>query len=424
MGMKEWLSNCDKNSNGDKQGMQSDPQVTDTKKNGLRTGLIVSIAVILAVAVFSFYGKFATASSNDKSDKKDQKPPTPVSAVAAKTADVKVYLGGLGSVTPSNSVTVRSRVDGQIMDILFKEGQMVKKGDLLAQIDPRPFEVQLAQAEGQMMRDNELLGNAKTDLERYRILWKQDSVPRQQLDTQEALVRQYEAALKIDQGLVDNAKLQITYSKITSPITGRTGLRLVDSGNMVRASDSTGIVVITQLQPANVIFSLPEDSLPQVLEKINAGEKLAVEALDREQNKKLATGILLTVDNQIDPSTGTVKLKAVFQNEKNELFPNQFVNARLLVDIRHDSIVVPSSAIQRNPQGAFVYVVKDNTAVETRTVIPGVNQGNDTSVTSGLSENEVVVVDGTERLKDGSKVEIRSETKEKGSGASPRKQDK
>jgi multidrug efflux system membrane fusion protein len=279
----------------------------------------------------------------------------------------------------------------------------------LAQIDPRPFEVQLIQAEGQMARDQAQLKNAQLDLERYKGLYQQGFVPKQQLDTQEAMVRQMEGVVKADQGQIDNAKLQLAYSRITAPISGRVGLRLVDQGNMVRANDSNGLLVITQLTPISVVFTIPEDNLPVVMERLRAGEQLKVDAYDREQKHKLATGTLLTVDNQIDPSTGTVRLKALFPNDDGALFPNQFVNARLLLEVKHGATLVPSAAVQRGSKGTFVYLVKEDRTVTVRPVVVGATQGEDTSIVSGLSPSEQVVVDGTEKLREGSKVDIRNE---------------
>ena len=334
----------------------------------------------------------------------------PVVAKAARKGDMAVYITGLGTVTPVYTVTVRTRVDGQLMEVLFREGQMVERGDVLATIDPRPFEVQLTQAEGQMARDQALLKNAQLDVQRYRVLWEQDSIPKQQLDTQEALVRQYEGAVKTDQGQIDNAKLQLIYCRITAPISGRIGLRLVDPGNIVHAADVNGLFVITQLQPMTVIFPIAEDSLPQVLRKLNSGGQLPVEAYDREQKTRLATGSLLTMDNQIDPTTGTVKLKATFPNKGNELFPSQFVNARLLVEVKHDATLIPSSAIQRGPQGTFVYVVKADRTVGVRAVSVGDIQGGEASIASGLSPGELAVTDGTDRLREGSRVELKGQS--------------
>ena len=335
----------------------------------------------------------------------DASRPMPVTAVPAKASDVGVYLKGLGSVTPIATVTVRTRIDGQLMKLLFREGQVVRAGDLLAEIDPRTYEAQLQQAEGQMARDRALLANAVIDRERYRVLFGQDSIAKQQLDTQEALVRQYEGTVKVDQAAIDTAKLQLTYCRITAPISGRLGLRLVDPGNIVRAGDANGLVVITQLQPIGVVFTIPEDNLPPVMQKLRAGEKLTVDAYDRSDSVKLASGTLLTVDNQIDPATGTVKLKAQFANEENSLFPNQFANVRMLIDVKRNATQVPGAAIQRGTPGTFVYVVKADNTVTVRVVKPGPTQGDKVSIEEGLAPGERVVVDGTDKLREGAKVE-------------------
>jgi membrane fusion protein, multidrug efflux system len=330
----------------------------------------------------------------------------PVVVSQVKRGSMNIYLDGLGNVTAFYTVTLKTRVDGEIMRVAFEEGQLVNKGDLLIEIDPRPFQVQLEQAQGQLVKDQATLSNARLDLDRYKGLYADDAIPKQQLDTQVAMVDQLQGVIQSDQSQIDNAKLQLVYSKITAPITGRIGLRLVDPGNIVHATDTTGLAVITQLQPIAVIFTIAEDHLPQVMKRMNAGQKLAVEAWDRDNQHKIATGSLLTIDNQIDQSTGTVRFKAVFDNADLSLFPNQFVNARLLIDTRNGALIAPSAAIQRSPDNTFIYVVNPNNTVEARNIVAGPEEGDQTIIEQGLHGGEQVVIDGIDKLQPGSRVSI------------------
>jgi multidrug efflux system membrane fusion protein len=328
----------------------------------------------------------------------------PVVVATAQRGDLPVYFNGLGTVTAFNTVTVHSRVDGQITKINFQEGQFVRQGDDLLDIDSRPFQVQLEQAEGQLAKDQAQLRDIQVNYERFQLLYKEGVIPKQQLDTQGAQVGQFEGSIKADQGAIDSAKLQIVYSHVTAPISGRIGLRLVDIGNIVHASDTNGLLVITQLQPIAVIFSLPQDQLPQVATKLRNGGQLIVDAYDRDDTSKIESGKLLTFDNQIDTTTGTYKLKAIFNNDRNLLFANQFVNVHLLADVKKNLVIVPAPAIQRGPQGTYVYVVgKDNT-VKIQSVTVAQSTANSVGVGTGLNAGDVVVVDGQDKLQDGGQV--------------------
>jgi multidrug efflux system membrane fusion protein len=384
--------------NGESAAPPQEPQ--RNRRSWWRRLLVTLVILVLGIVILEhFLGKGKPAQANAT-------PPVPVVVATARIGDLPIYLNGLGSVTPLYTVTVRTRVDGELFSVPVREGQMVAAGDLIAEIDPRPFQVQLLQAEGQKERDEAILANAKLDLERYRILYTQNAVPKQQLDTQVALVNQYEAIVKSDEGVVESVKLNLIYCRITSPINGRIGLRNVDPGNIVHAADQNGLAVLTELQPIAVIFNIAQDNIPQVIGKLRAGQILVVEAWDSDFTTKIATGELLTIDNLVDPNTGTVRFKATFPNRDNALFPNQFVNARLLVDVKRKTVLVPTGAVQRGPQTSFVFVVGTDNTVEMRNVVVGPIEKDTASIDRGLSAGEVVVTQGVDKLQQGTRVTV------------------
>jgi multidrug efflux system membrane fusion protein len=364
-----------------------------------RRWLLCAVLALFAVSAWSYLGMGGAKRAGGDGEGR----PIPVTIAAASTGNLNIFLSGLGTVTPANTVLVKSRVDGQLLRVHFQEGQQVRAGALLAEIDPRPFEVQLTQAQGQLARDMALLQNAQIDLERYRTLWSQDSIAKQQVDAQAALVRQYQGVVEADRGQVEDAKLQLVYAKVTAPISGRVGLRQVDPGNIVSSTDS--LVLITQTQPIAVIFTLPEDNLPKIVERLRAKASIPVDAYDRQQKIKLAAGTLLTVDNQIDTTTGTVKLKAQFRNDDGALFPNQFVNVRMLVDTLRNVTLVPVAAVQRGSQGNFVYLVQSDRKVRLQQVRLGDTENDQVVVLGGLRPGDQVVLEGIDKLREGATVE-------------------
>jgi len=359
------------------------------------------VLILLIGVGFVFY---RLRSSSEAASKKESGNQTvSVGVVSVQQRDVPYYLTGLGTVTPYNTVTLHTRVDGQIMQVFFKEGQFVHEGDVLIQIDPRPYQVALDQAEGQLAKDQASQNDAKVDLNRYQTLWQDGVVARQQLDTQQATVGQYEGAIKSDVAQINSAKLNLVYCRITSPINGRVGLRLVDPGNIVHATDTTGMLVITQVQPIAVDFTLPEENLPEVVSEMRS-RQLAVSAYNSDNKTKLGDGKLLTLDNEIDTTTGTIKLKSEFANANLSLWPNQFVNTRLFLSVKKNAVVVPSATIQTGAQGSFVYVIGSDNKAEVRPVQVDFNEGNISVIRQGLKPGEVVVVDGADKLQQGSAV--------------------
>jgi len=389
----------------------SDLSSSSKRRPWLWTGAI--LAVSLAGAGLYFH--HSEAAPDTKAERgggkgrrffEQQDAPAVVAIQSAGSGDFPVYLNALGTVTALRTVTVKPRVDGELVKVAFSEGQMVKAGDLLAEIDPRPFQVQLQQAQGQLTRDQALLKNAELDHARYETLLAQDSIAAQQTVTQASQVKQYQGNVEMDQAMVDSAKLQLGYAKLTAPISGRAGLRQIDQGNIVHANDANGLVVITQLQPISVVFTLAEDQLPEVVKRYRNGQNITVEAYDRGGKLKLAEGKLTALDNQIDPTTGTIKLKAQFDNQEQTLFANQFVNVRMHLDTLHGVTQIPSAALQHDTQGAFVYVVDAENIAHLRRVEPGPSEGEKVAIETNLAAGEQLILTGIDRVKDGAVVDV------------------
>jgi multidrug efflux system membrane fusion protein len=388
------------------------------KRRGLIKWLVV---LVLAIGGIFAWEQFEKHEQSEENSGRAGPPPQTIRDAQVTTADVPIILNQLGAVTPLATVTVRTQINGQLQQIAFTEGQMVKAGDFLAQIDARPYEATLAQNEAQLAKDTALFNQAQSDLQRYEVLGKQDSIAQQQVTDQQFLVRQDRAAMASDQAQIDSAKLNITYCHIVAPVGGRVGLRQVDQGNYVQTTDANGIVVLTELEPISVIFTVPEDNLPQIQARMKTGATLPVAIYDRANVTKLADGKLANLDNQIDVTTGTVKLRAMFDNKDDSLFPQQFVNARLTVDTLPNAVVAPNAAIQQGAQGAFVYVVNDDNTVSVRQIKTGPVDGERTAILSGLKAGENVVIDGVDRLREGAKVAVRNATTQSGGakGATP-----
>jgi multidrug efflux system membrane fusion protein len=379
------------------------------KSKPRRGKLIVGLIVLIGLAAggyWAYRSQYATQPASTAQRTVPQGAPQSVGAATIGQGDIRVIVNALGTVTPLATVTVQTQVNGQLLEVGFTEGQLVKKGDFLAQIDPRPYQLLQAQFDGQLAHDRGVLAQSQVDLVRYQKLAEQNSIARQQYEDQVYIVQQNEGTVKLDQAQIDQQKLNIIYCRIVSPVTGRIGLRLVDPGNYIQTTNTTGIAVVTQMQPITVIFPIPEDDLPDILPQLNAGTPLEVFAYDRANVKQLATGRVMALDSQIDTTTGTVKVRAQFDNTDNALFPNQFVNAQLLVKTLHNTVMVPTAAIQRGAPGTYVYVINADNTVSVRPINIGPSDGPMAAVNSGLTVGERVVVDGTDRLRDGARVII------------------